>query len=366
MGLRRQHGFRVALFAAIMVFATPLVYSLGEQEAGRDARSQEHPSEQGGEDGAESGERTSLEVGYMPILPVAQLFVLEGAGWAEEAGLDLNLTRFSDGPAMVQAVASGRLDVMYFGIGPAMVSRARGQDIQVVAAAIVEQIALIADETLAGYFEEHDGAEAFSAFREEQGRPAQIATFPAGSVPHTTLRYWTDVVLGIPEGLIDVTTMGSDQVQQALLTGNVDGSSILEPILTIVQERSPGMRVVARAEEMFPGQPGAVLAVRRRLVEEHPDAVRTLVDLHARATAHLSQDIEQSAEYISEFIGSGIVELSTLERALRSPSTNYTADPEAIVEPAQRMHDFQLEIGSLDQSVDVRELINADFFYEVR
>jgi hypothetical protein len=50
---------------------------------------------------------TTLEVGYMPILPVAQLFVMEGEGWTEEAGLDLELTRFSSGPAMVQALASG-------------------------------------------------------------------------------------------------------------------------------------------------------------------------------------------------------------------------------------------------------------------
>jgi NitT/TauT family transport system substrate-binding protein len=54
-------------------------------------------------------EETTIEVGYMPILPVAQLFVLEDAGWADEAGLDLELTRFSSGPAMVQAMASGEL-----------------------------------------------------------------------------------------------------------------------------------------------------------------------------------------------------------------------------------------------------------------
>ena len=131
-------------------------------------------------------ERISLEVGYMPILPVAQLFVIEGA----------------------------------------------------------------------------DAAEAFSAFREDHGRPARIATFPAGSVPHTTLRYWLDVVHGIPIEHVEITTMGSDQVQQALLSGSVDGVSILEPILTIVEERNPGMRVVARADELFPGQPGAVIADR--------------------------------------------------------------------------------------------------------
>ena len=87
---------------------------------------------------------TTLEVGYMPILPVAQLFVMEGEGWTEEAGLELELTRFSSGPAMVQALASGELDVMYFGIGPAMVARANGVPIKVLASSIQEQIGLVA------------------------------------------------------------------------------------------------------------------------------------------------------------------------------------------------------------------------------
>jgi NitT/TauT family transport system substrate-binding protein len=67
---------------------------------------------------------TRLEVGYFPILPMTQLFVMEGEGWTGEAGLELELTRFSSGPAIVQALGSGQLDVVYFGIGPAMVARA--------------------------------------------------------------------------------------------------------------------------------------------------------------------------------------------------------------------------------------------------
>mgnify|MGYP001355798592 CR=1 FL=1 len=55
-----------------------------------------------------------------------QLFVMQGEGWTEEAGIELELTKFSSGPAIVQAIAAGDFDVMYFGIGPAMVSRARG------------------------------------------------------------------------------------------------------------------------------------------------------------------------------------------------------------------------------------------------
>ena len=49
-----------------------------------------------------------LEMAYMPIVPCSQLFVIEGMGWAKEAGINLELTRFPNGPAIVQAIASGR------------------------------------------------------------------------------------------------------------------------------------------------------------------------------------------------------------------------------------------------------------------
>src|SRR5690348_7143205 len=43
-----------------------------------------------------------LQVGYIPIIPMTQLFVLEGEGWSRQAGLDLRTTSFASGPAMIQ------------------------------------------------------------------------------------------------------------------------------------------------------------------------------------------------------------------------------------------------------------------------
>jgi NitT/TauT family transport system substrate-binding protein len=251
---------------------------------------------------------------------------------------------------------------MFFGIGPALVARGRGQDIQVVASNIVEQIAVIAGESLAEYWDENDPASLFSAFESAEGRKARIATFPQGSVPDIVLRYWLDRQLGVPFDALEIVPMGADQVQQALLAGRVDGASILEPTLTIVQERDPSTRILTRANDMFPGQPGAVLAVRSDLIEEHPDAVQRLVELHLRATAFLKENIEASAEHAVEFIGAGLVDPSTIEAALQSPSTNYMADPREIRDPTQRMHDFQLETGSLAAPVDLDALFNTRFY----
>lgn len=351
----RFAGLARILIASLLLAGTAgLVFAGGSGESG--------PAGAGDDSAGAALEPLELEVGYMPILPVAQVFVMEGEGWTGEAGLEFNLVRFQNGPAMVQAVASGELDVMFFGIGPALVAKARGQQITVVASNIVEQIALIGRANLAEYWDETDHAALFGEFEAGEGRKARIATFPQGSVPDIVLRYWLREEIGVGFDALEIVPMGADQVQQALLTGNVDGASILEPVLTIVQERDPSTRVLTRANSMFPGQPGAVLAVRDDVIAEHPEAVQRLVDMHVRATEFLKSDIEASAGHAVEFIGAGLVESETIEAALRSPSTNYMADPREIIEPTRRMHDFQLETGSLASPVDLDALFDTSFY----
>ncbi|WP_040240672.1 ABC transporter substrate-binding protein [Chromohalobacter japonicus] len=311
---------------------------------------------------AQNDETTTLEVGYMPILPVAQLFVMEGAGWTDEAGLDLELTRFSSGPAMVQALASGKLDVMNFGIGPAMVARANGVPIKVLAASIQEQIGLIARGELANAFEGNDPAAAIAQFTETQGRKPKIATFPNGSVPYTVLRYWLEEQIGVDADAVDIVTMGASRVQQSLLAGAVDAASTLEPILSVVQQRAPDARVVARGNDMLPHQPGAVLAVREAVLEEHPEAIQALVAQHVRATEMLENDPAQAAPYVREFVGKRLIDEETVTAALSSPSSNYLADPHMIIDATRTMADFQRRIGTLKKPVDVDALFDTSVY----
>ena len=112
----------------------------------------------------------TLEMAYMPIVPCSQLFVMEGMGWAKKAGINLKLTRFPNGPAVVQAIASGKMDIMCFGIGPAMVTRAKGIKLKVIAAGIVEQIAVVAQGDFVKMVEKYGAKKAIAKFTKEKGR----------------------------------------------------------------------------------------------------------------------------------------------------------------------------------------------------
>jgi sulfonate transport system substrate-binding protein len=306
---------------------------------------------------------TPLRVAYIPILPMAQLFVIEAEGWAAKAGLALATTSFSSGPAMVQALASGRFDVAYIGIGPAMVARAHGVDLKVVAANGMDQIALLGRGALAAAWPKAASpAAAFAAFRKQAGRPARIATLPKGSVPDTVLQYWLREVVQVAPADVQVLGFGENRVQQALLSGTVDAASTLEPALTLVQERDPTAHVLVRGGAMFPGQPGAVLAVSAKLIAANGPAVQTLVDLHVRATALLRQHPRRAAADLARTLGKGLLTEATLFKAVTSPSLNPIADPRAILAATGKLNDYQAGLDHIGKLADVAGMFDPSFF----
>jgi NitT/TauT family transport system substrate-binding protein len=305
----------------------------------------------------------SLAVAYIPIMPMAQLFVMESEGWAKAAGLDLKLTQFSSGPAMVQAMASGKYDVMYVGIGPSMVARANGVPLKVVAACVVEQIALIGQGALAAdRAGGKSAADAIRAFTAAEHRKPKIATLPKGSVPDLVLRYWLTRIAKLPADSVDILGMGEDRVQQALLTRSVDAASILEPIVTIVRDRMPDARILVAGGAMFPNQPGAVVAVSERALKENRAAITSLVALQIRATELIHSDPARAARDTYPFLGQGLVPLPTIERAVRSPISHFVSDPHDIIAATAQLRDFSREIGTLSKPVSVKDLFDTAIY----
>ena len=134
--------------------------------------------------GAQAHAATDVRVGFIPVVGAGQLFVIDGEGWARDAGLNLKLTQFESGPAMISALASGTLDAYYGGIGPIMVASARGIDVKVYAATAIEEMTFVGR---ADFGAQADAATAggFKAFTERQGRPSRSP--PSRPAPCRTL-----------------------------------------------------------------------------------------------------------------------------------------------------------------------------------
>ena len=304
-----------------------------------------------------------VRVGVIPVIGAAPIFVANGEGWTKAAGLDLRFTTFESGPNMIQALASGTIDVYVGGVMPLAVARSKGVGSKVVTATAIEEMVFVAAPKLAPAFTPGAApADAFRQFRAKEGRPARLATQPAGSVPNTTLQHWLWQVVKADKADIEIVPMGIDATQQAVLAGAVDGASIREPALTIVQARDPRIKLVALGDEMFPEQPGTVVAVSDAFLAKNPDAVQNLVTALVRATDLLKSDPARAAPYVEAALGKGITDLSTIQKALASPAARFVADPRAIVDATQKMQAYQVSIGTLDKEVPLDGLFEPRFF----
>lgn len=289
---------------------------------------------------------TAVRVGYVPVIGASALYVLDRAGWAKQAGLDLRLVRFDSGPAAIQALSSGTLDMLAIGVAPVAVARARGLDVKVVCAAGSGGSGFIASEALSTAFGgARDPAPAFAAFRKAQGRKAKLATLPPGGVPTVALHHWLWKVGNVSRDDVEIVALGIDAVQQAVLAGSVDGATVLEPSASIVQQRNPKLKMLVTARDMFPDIPGVVLAATGAFAKSAPQALEAMVELSARATDLIRRDPAQAAGYVEAILGGGLVDAATMEKALKSPAVDFIFDIHAIEAPTAALLAYQAEIG---------------------
>lgn len=304
-----------------------------------------------------------LRVGFIPIMGVAPLFVADREGWLRQRGVELAFTQFESGPNMIQALASGTIDVYLAGVAPLAVARERGIKVKVVAATAIAENVLGVGPRLAAEFRPGVApAAAFRAFRAASGKAARLATQPAGSVPNTVLQYWLFEVAKVDRADVEIVPMGIDATQQAILADAVDGASLREPALSIIQDRKPGVRVVALGEEMFPGQPGTVLALTEDIINRNPAAVQVLVASLIRAVELITRTPDRALPHIEAALGKGIVAPALIRRALASPATKFQIDPRTIIEPTRALQAYQVRLGSLEREAPLDGLFEPRFF----
>ena len=313
--------------------------------------------------GSALAQSVPVRVGVIPVIGASPIFVANGAGWTKAAGLELKFTTFESGPAMIQALASGTIDVYVGGVMPLAVARSKGIGSTVVTATAIEEMVFVAGPKLAAYFADGvSAADALKQFRAKEGKPARLAAQPPGSVPNTTLQHWLWQAARADKADVDIVAMGIDATQQAVLVGAVDGAAIREPALTIVTSRNPKVKLVATGGEMFPSQPGTVVAVTPAFASAHPDGVQALVDALVRADAVLRQKPAEAAPFVEAALGRGLVDQATILKALTSPASHFVADPRTIVAATAAMQDYQVSIGTLDKAAPLEGLFDPRYY----
>jgi NitT/TauT family transport system substrate-binding protein len=302
------------------------------------------------------GGTDELTVAYMPIYPDLQYFVMEQEGYFDAVEATVTGREFTDGPAIIQAYGGGEIDVAMFGIVPSMIVVDRGIPAKVTAANITEPMAIMAHEDLQALWADH-GSDAFAVWEEQRGRKFRFGTFPQGSVPDVLLRYWLQEN-DVETSAVDIIEInGANAVWQAIATGEVDGTSIMEPVPTRAAAEDVAVQTFRTAAEVMPGQPAAVTLMSD---EVRNDALGTqFLEQHVRATEFIQDNPEATAGIVEE--GIGLPEDQALA-ALQGPLSTFVTDPHAIESGTEIFAEFAAANGQTEQHLGLEEIFDYSVY----
>lgn len=244
--------------------------------------------------GSDAPEKSSVNLGFLPLTDAASLIVAATQGFAQPFGLTLNLQRQSSWSSLRDKLIGGELDAahglygliyaVHLGIGG---SPAVDMAVLMGLAQNGQSISLSASLKAAGV----TNPEALrNGVRQSGARLTLAHTFPTGT--HALWLYYWLAANGI-HPLQDVRTLvlPPSQMVANLRAGRIDGFCAGEPWGAQAIAEGVGF-TLATSQSIWPDHPEKVLGCTRTFVEQYPNTARALVMAILEASRFIDQSLE--------------------------------------------------------------------------
>jgi NitT/TauT family transport system substrate-binding protein len=249
-----------------------------------------------------------VQVGLIPILDVAPIFLGEQQGFFADRNIELETTFAAGGAAITPGVASGEFDFGFSNIISMLLAHSNGVPIKIVSNGVNSTTV--------------DG-EDFGALIVTQDSPVQTAADLEGmSVASNTLQNIVEIVVresvrqaGGDATAVEFTELPFPEMQPALEAGDVDAMFVVEPFVSAAL--AAGHRVVASSYvEAAPDLTVAVYFTSTNLIETNPDLVARFTEAMQESLAYADSHPEEARAILLDYtqIPEGAIEGLTLPR----------------------------------------------------
>lgn len=251
--------------------------------------------------GSDGPEKTSVELGYMPLTDCASVVVAATQGFAEPYGLHINLRRQASWAGLQHKLASGELDVAHalYGLVYAVqlgISAGPARDMAVLMGLNRNGQSLNLSAALAqtGIT---DGP-GLKRHLQAGGRRLTFAqTFPTGT--HALWLYYWLASHGInPLSDIDSVVVPPPLMVEHLRAGRIDGYFVGEPWAASAVDDQLAV-TLSTSQALWPDHPEKVLACTQDFVSTYPNTARVLIMAVLEASRFVEQDLATTAHLLS-------------------------------------------------------------------
>lgn len=243
--------------------------------------------------------KTNVRIAYFPNITHTQALVLKNQGTLEEAWADtcnVSWTSFNAGPAEIEAIFAGEIDLGYIGPGPALNANVKSMgDVQIISNATNAGAVLLARKD--------SGIESAADLSGKK-----VAVPQLGNTQHLCLlNLLSENGLKPVDQGGDVTINASSNadILNLMDNGSVDAAIVPEPWGTTI-ENSGSAQIVLDYNELFLNgdYPTAVVVANGDFVEDHPELVEEFLEMHKDATLYINENMKEAQEIVNAEIES--------------------------------------------------------------
>ena len=222
-----------------------------------------------------------IRLGFFPNLTHAQALVGDAEGaFAKGSGMPVKARQFNAGPAAMEALLAGDLDVCYVGPGPATIAflRSRGEALRVVAGAASGGAVL--------------AARTAKAPRDLLGK--RVASPQLGNTQDIALRVWLGkqgLALGEGPAAVQVTPLGNPDILSLMKRGDIEAAWVPEPWGARLLAEA-GAHLLLDERDLWDGRrfPTTIVVASQRALSGRRAAVLGVLRAHLALTARWKED----------------------------------------------------------------------------
>lgn len=302
---------------------------------------------------------TKVRIAHFPNITHSQALVGRANGQFQKALGESNVIEwktFNAGPAEIEALFAGEVDIGYIGPGPAIngYTKSKG-DLQIIAGATDAGAILVTRKDLV-----------LKNVGELSGKRVAVPQF--GNTQDLSLRHILQ-----ENGLKDTTKGGTVEVRQAdnpdiktlLDKGEIDAAIVPEPWgARLVSEVKANIFLDHKQVWRDGKYTTAVVVARTQFIKDHPEIIEKFLRTHVELTDYINKNPEQG----KEFINSEIKELTgkplakeILDAAFQRISVTNDPEKDSVVDFVK----LSLDAGFIKKTPDLKELFNFKILNKV-
>lgn len=283
-----------------------------------------------------------IKVGYLPTDHSAALLVAKHNKLYEKNGLNVQTVQISAGSNIVDAVASGDLDIGYVGITPTMQGISKGVPIKVVGAVNLEGSGIVVQPN-----------STITSPADLIGK--NIASPGVSSIQQVLLQYELEKY-NITLKDVNIISMNVFNIPSSLAARKVDAYISYEPFVSMAPYQNIG-EVLIYSEDIIKDHPCCVIITRKEYIENHPEKLDKFLEIHDNTTKYVNNHPNETANILNQELTTNLdVEHLSLQHIIFVSRVDKSFQDKVL-----ELVKIENQMGYLNKSLTSDDIFNTEF-----